>query len=1072
MPPSTFQAPGALPGVGNSVSVNPSQLRVQILQTLATLPTLPLPGSGPGAQGSGQYGSNYNALNSQIARNATTMAAAAQAMGRAPPGMRSSGAPLPAYGYGYMASMNPALNPGGPGMGNSAANMSLTWNGNQGVRSNEELTRILKDIRVASIAEDRTLKRMLSIEESAAAHSRTMGSHFPMLGRRGYALANPQAAYGPPPPPTGFWGGFNGFQPWRGGGGGGAVPPGGGAGGGGGGTPGGGGGFGGGFFGGFLGAGGTGGLGRRLLGTAFGSYEALRAPLHVGDFVKQLYTGSSPYTNLREQFANQSRLAASVGGVGGDMRKFSELAFLPARGLQTDWMRRTGTTPQLAADIIDRVGGMRPGQSQGMVYGLRNLRLGAGFAMAPEGSVEGLANQGMKYGIGPMGSPSEYPRAFAQFMAQGQAGGADPKDLLASINAGIENISKEGIKLDLTSTQGWADFLSKTLSVNMPTAQSGRMGADIMSGLAGTTGNPLQDNFKAFVTNRALRSINWNNDASVKGGTGRGIQDIMDNGSDADKLALKMLQQNPNSPFAVQFGGQLLNSPQGLHTVIGASNVFPGMHGAVGEAARATAVGAYLGGDWRRGLGAIAADRAGKPGLIAGAEGPAEGTVDTQSYEQRVSAFTEALRGAKADFGLLGSNVDRVTTLFGRLGDTMERFVGSAPGPSHSFLDMLNPFKSITVGEGGKGGGASSSEGGIGSSIWGGFKSIFGMGSAHAATMGGFGGGRVGGSGGSGGRVGGSGGGGASLGMLPQGGNVSGSIPQQIYATMKARGASDAFIQGAMAVTFGEGGMSEAWKQSGARRPDGSREESFGPWQLYKGGELPNYLKRGGKVGNIPDQSNYVVDRLEQLVPGITKSNNPGAVVQAFHDRFKDYGASSSNLGKGAVALNAAKSGSLPSGSAGYPFPVLNTGARRSMFPDLPSNTTNWGPSDGPGYPHSPTVIDTSRIPEARGGTPNWAKNFRGAPDAGGAKVTVGQMTIGDDPGGASGGGSGSGGLFGGVDVHDALGLFSRVIKETAEHLHDLGHGAQNAKAGMGGNQSGPNKPTQIQAHATASSYP
>lgn len=40
-------------------------------------------------------------------------------------------------------------------------------------------------------------------------------------------------------------------------------------------------------------------------------------------------------------------------------------------------------------------------------------------------------------------------------------------------------------------------------------------------------------------------------------------------------------------------------------------------------------------------------------------------------------------------------------------------------------------------------------------------------------------------------------------------------------------------------------------------------------------------------------------------------------------------------------------------------------------------------------------------------------------------------------------------------EVHDAIGFLGRVAKEAGEHLHELGHGARNARAGVGGNASG-----------------
>lgn len=167
---------------------------------------------------------------------------------------------------------------------------------------------------------------------------------------------------------------------------------------------------------------------------------------------------------------------------------------------------------------------------------------------------------------------------------------------------------------------------------------------------------------------------------------------------------------------------------------------------------------------------------------------------------------------------------------------------------------------------------------------------------------GGGGGGGTGGGGGGGGTGGGGGGGGGGAGGGTRLGGTTdqkGPLPAQVIATLRARGASDAFIQGAIAAAMGEGyDPNNPWKQSGVRNPSGpgGREDSWGWWQLFRRGELPNYLKRGGRQGSITDQANFIADRLEELVPGITKSADPAAVVRAFHDKFKDYGAKTGNL--------------------------------------------------------------------------------------------------------------------------------------------------------------------------------
>jgi hypothetical protein len=126
--------------------------------------------------------------------------------------------------------------------------------------------------------------------------------------------------------------------------------------------------------------------------------------------------------------------------------------------------------------------------------------------------------------------------------------------------------------------------------------------------------------------------------------------------------------------------------------------------------------------------------------------------------------------------------------------------------------------------------------------------------------------------------------------------SIKGAIVPDIIRAGEKHGATPAVIQGLMATAIGEGGLEETWKQSMARTKTGERERSFGPWQLYAGGELPAFLKAGGQAGDIESQTQYVLNTMEKRYPGFKKLTNPAHVTQLMHDVFRDYGAKVSNV--------------------------------------------------------------------------------------------------------------------------------------------------------------------------------
>jgi hypothetical protein len=116
-------------------------------------------------------------------------------------------------------------------------------------------------------------------------------------------------------------------------------------------------------------------------------------------------------------------------------------------------------------------------------------------------------------------------------------------------------------------------------------------------------------------------------------------------------------------------------------------------------------------------------------------------------------------------------------------------------------------------------------------------------------------------------------------------------MASQIVSVLKGRGWSDAAIHGALANALAEGGLSEPWKQSSAVS-NGQREESYGPWQFHKGGELDGYTKyvQQNKIKDPKDinaQTNYMADRVEKMLPGYQYSDNSHKAIDRFHIGFE-----------------------------------------------------------------------------------------------------------------------------------------------------------------------------------------
>jgi hypothetical protein len=127
------------------------------------------------------------------------------------------------------------------------------------------------------------------------------------------------------------------------------------------------------------------------------------------------------------------------------------------------------------------------------------------------------------------------------------------------------------------------------------------------------------------------------------------------------------------------------------------------------------------------------------------------------------------------------------------------------------------------------------------------------------------------------------------IGQSPKSGGW-GPLAAPAVAEFKKAGASDAFIQGAMANGLGEGGFKDPWQQSWVN-DNGEREESFGHWQFNKRGELGPYLASEGKANpeDTAAQARYLVRRMEELQPGITKTSDPKAATDAIAIKFEKY---------------------------------------------------------------------------------------------------------------------------------------------------------------------------------------
>lgn len=113
-----------------------------------------------------------------------------------------------------------------------------------------------------------------------------------------------------------------------------------------------------------------------------------------------------------------------------------------------------------------------------------------------------------------------------------------------------------------------------------------------------------------------------------------------------------------------------------------------------------------------------------------------------------------------------------------------------------------------------------------------------------------------------------------------------GPLAKPAVETLSGSGLSPAAVQGIMANGLGEGGFNDPWKKAGGG------ENSFGHWQFNQGGELPGYLAWAQGKGDPKDtklQAQFVAQRMEELVPGFSKIDDPKLATDLVATKFERY---------------------------------------------------------------------------------------------------------------------------------------------------------------------------------------
>lgn len=879
-----------------------------------------------------------------------------------------------------------------------------------------DVGKLLKHMDQTLDSMNRVEHRLLYLSESTAG---TRGGPIPNRIANAINLANAglTARHGTPRAPVSIGAALGQAMAGRIGGVGGVPPMGGGGGGGGGfGGGGGGGGFGGAFAGGAIGAG----LRRHPLAVgALAGWEALHWPTLLGSFAEGEWGRSAGFVDMRRRAAQMTRLPASIeqSGRARRMRMEGELLPHPGEGAVPGWMRELGLTQPMALDLLRQMGGgQQVGTDQlGLVRQARTLQLGAGFAMAPE-AVPHLMMMGQRGGVG-AGNQGAFAGNFAQLMAGGQAAGADAIDILEAIKNATETVVKSGVKLDLAGGEGGANFLRQMLSTGMGPQQAMQAGGGALANLAQAGGKPFENALSATVFSQLINQTDWNDPQSVKKLLGRTPDEIMGSGDPFQQQALQSLQRNPRGLIAQRFGAQLIGT-------VGAQTGAPlgpmqdtirrmtGMAGPDSEQMATLLMAQMLHLQLPQASGVMRGIRGPMAPDITGALAPAPGTTPLDTFDAEVEKTTTVLRGMREQFDAISS----------RLG-WINRATEGAPAGASAVGSVL------------------------GGGLFGGLTHFAGQ--AIRGVLGG----------------GGGGGGGPGITMGP-GAPAPGTIGPPIPPGMPAPG----MIGPPMPPGLGRQGAAGTPARLGA---------AAGPGFLGRAGSLMRDLmgnfgissaQAAGLVGNLGFES-------AGLTPGMQERG-----VKAPHGGL-GYAQWTGPRRRAFEAWAAANNLSTSSEEANRGFLIhelATTDVGRRTLNALRGTGTveeaTW--SVGQTFEH-PRGTSPTNLP-GYGSRLRWARQAFGALDP--AASTVANrydsgiqpvMVTGDVGAGAGvGGDGGSGTGFSRVaDVHEAFGNLSRTVKETAEHLHDLGHGARSARHGLKGGH-GPNTSTSTPNTQPAAAYP
>lgn len=124
-----------------------------------------------------------------------------------------------------------------------------------------------------------------------------------------------------------------------------------------------------------------------------------------------------------------------------------------------------------------------------------------------------------------------------------------------------------------------------------------------------------------------------------------------------------------------------------------------------------------------------------------------------------------------------------------------------------------------------------------------------------------------------------------------------GALGPTVVKEMQKRGASPEFIQAAIGHGLVEGGFHTEWQKAGGS------EESYGHWQLnFGGGEGNVYKERYGEDRSSARQVQFLMERMEEAVPGITKTRDAEAAMDAITEKFERYTGHAPGQRRGALA--------------------------------------------------------------------------------------------------------------------------------------------------------------------------